>query len=200
MAVARWPQTATLLADGRVLITGSEVNSTESATAEVYDPATGTFSRTGSTHAHGCDPTATLLPDGRVLMAGGANPGEQGGDRWAIGLNDAIQMYDPVTGTFSLAGSMISTAGCHQSTTLLSNGRLLIVSDKASAELYDVATGRATQTGSMRAARSAATVTLLQDGRVLVTGGGIAQAEVYDPATGTFSTTGSMGSPLDVTP
>jgi hypothetical protein len=110
-------------------------------------------------------------------------------------------MYDPVAGTFSVAGSMISTVGCHQSTTLLSNGRLLIIGEgDASAELYDVATGRATPTGSMRAARSATTATLLQDGRVLVTGGGIAQAEVYDPANGTFSTTGSLGTPSETTP
>jgi len=74
LTTARVGHTATLLLDGRVLIVGGD----KTGTAELYDPATGTFSPTGNgTTGHGGGaswgdpPTAALLPDGRVLIAGG---------------------------------------------------------------------------------------------------------------------------------
>jgi hypothetical protein len=73
MANARWYYTAMLLADGRVLIAGGLGESTSGflASAELYDPKTGSFSPTGSMTTARAQPTATLLPDGRVLIAGG---------------------------------------------------------------------------------------------------------------------------------
>ena len=210
--------TATLLTDGRVLVTMGC-----STAAELYDPATGTFSPTGSLTATRGGETATLLQDGRVLITGGDNCG----DAEHAGIWASAELYDPATGTFSPTGSMGTPRACHTAT-LLADGRVLITGRHhgaeparlpcrscsprtrtaitaetvpnvlASAELYDPATGTFSPTGSMSVFRDRHTATLLQDGRVLVVGGGgegyasRTSAELYDPATGTFSRTGSM--------
>jgi galactose oxidase-like protein len=207
--------TATLLADGRVLV----VHPCESA-AELYDPATGTFGPTGSLVATRAGQTATLLQDGRVLLTGG--------DSCREGIWASAELYDPTTGTFSPTGSMSEPRQSHTAT-LLPNGRVLITGGTTgtsalallpivlasypgaitaatnaqvltSAELYDPATGTFSWTGSMNVPRVNHTATLLQDGRVLVVGAGdegydsVRSAELYDPATGRFSPTGSMKS------
>jgi hypothetical protein len=74
MSVPRMNHTATRLLDGRVLVTGgvSLTAGGQSLTeSEIYDPATGSFSMTGSLHVGRRRHTATLLPDGRVLVVGG---------------------------------------------------------------------------------------------------------------------------------
>jgi WD40 repeat protein len=185
--------TATLLVDGRVLITGGM-----DASAELYDPATGRFSFTGlmsSEHEYG---TATRLKDGRVLVAGGDD---------LSGLLATAELYDPATGKFSPTGSMASPRE-FDTATLLPDGRVLIVGGDgssaqaqptAAAELYDPASGKFSPTGSMMTPRAFHTATLLPDGQVLLAGGendsGFnSSAELYDPSSGTFSPTGSMSS------
>jgi hypothetical protein len=198
LAVARGLYAATRLADGRVLIAGGGPASyagagTFLASAELYDPKTGTFSPTGSMATSREDHTATLLPDGRVLIAGGNDVGDH-----AVG---SAELYNPKSGTFSPTGSMRTARGFHTAT-LLSDGRVLIVGGnagswsftgaiRASAEIYDPKAGTFTATGEMTDARTYHTATLLSDGRVLVTGGyghlaPLASAEIYDPKTGTF--------------
>ena len=220
----RESHTSTLLADGRVLITGGltgpaangsagvtlaafrlvETTANVLKTAEVYDPATGTFSTTGSMSSIRDQHTATLLDDGRVLVVGG------GGEGYAS--VSSADLYDPATGTFSKTGSM-KKGRWLQAATLLHDGRVLITGGRspndsvyASAEIFDPATGRFSSTGTMDDGRQQHTATLLQDGRVLVAGGYwsdgqnwrvLSSTEVYDPATGTFSPTGSMGAPRD---
>jgi hypothetical protein len=204
MAEPRGFGTATLLVDGRVLFAGGDPSTWDSnlpyfASAELYDPTSGTFSSTGSMAGTRDFQTATRLLDGRVLIVGGT-------DTYAHALTSA-ELFDPTTGTFSPTGSLAGPRGFHTATLLL-DGRVLIVggtSDSwtgaqflASAEIYDPATGEFTATGAMHIARGSHTATLLLNGRVLITGGtstgdpSFDSAELYDTGTGKFAATGSM--------
>jgi hypothetical protein len=152
-----------------------------------------------------------LLADGRVLFAGGATTllaKYQG--NYVPGADIVLasaELYDPITGQFSMTGSM-TTARDGPTAILLSDGRVLIAGGNAtpgngwkpiaSAELYNPMTGKFTATGTMTTARSGDTATLVPDGRVLIAGGFgsdgnvLASTELYDPQTGSFSPTGSM--------
>jgi len=196
LKTARFHHTATLLPDGRVLVVGGEQAHTPLASAELYDPATGTWSATGSLNTARDSHTATLLPSGKVLVAGGreTDPGPS--------LASA-ELYDPATGTWSPTGSL-NTARLYHTATLLPNGKVLVAGGgetdlySASAELYNPATGSWSPTGSFDTGRIFHTATLLANGKVLVTGGRdprlveLASADLYNPATGTWSATGSL--------
>ena len=74
MSTDRYYATATLLANGKVLIAGGYDNDFNPVySAELYDPASGTFSPTGSMSKARDDATATLLANGKVLIAGGGD-------------------------------------------------------------------------------------------------------------------------------
>jgi Tol biopolymer transport system component len=197
---------AVLLPDGKVLAMGGMNGTKALASAELYDPATGTWTATGSMVSHAgrgagwAHMTATLLRDGRVLVAGGVSG-------TVLNLASA-ELYDPGTGTWTATGSMLTPRADHTAT-LLSDGRVLVAGGQpmrpvASAELYDPATGTWTATGSMGTVRAEHAATLLSDGRVLVAGGefspepwsssNLSSAELYDPGTGTWAYARSMSS------
>jgi Kelch motif len=189
-----WPgQVATRLLDGRVLAIGGWTGGPGgcNCAAQLYDPATGSWTATGNMLGEGEAWAATLLASGKVLVAGG----------------DAgrAQLYDPATGSWTATGSMgVNRQGFTAS--LLPDGEVLaaggysVRSDDShlqltSAELYDPATGFWTATGDMLEA-GMGSATLLRNGKVLVMGGAdgpsLGSAELYDPATRTWSATGSM--------
>jgi hypothetical protein len=201
--------TATPLNNGQVLMAGGDayvwmVSGTQHfcfASAELYNPSTGTFSLTGSMHAQRCSYlapgfTATLLQNGKVLIAGGAN---------SNGLIPTAELYDPSSGAFSLTGSL-NTPRMGHAAILLPTGEVLIAGGAnsagnylASAELYNPSTGTFTPTGSMHTTREFFTATLLANGAVLAAGGQnsnlvfpyLSTAELYNPATTKWSTTGA---------
>jgi N-acetylneuraminic acid mutarotase len=166
MAVGRVAHTATLLANGKVLIVGGWVSSDPTATAELYDPAAKTFIATGSMASARAGHTATLLHDGRVLIAGGVdNPGSL-----PIGSN-TTEIYDPATGSFVSAGSMAVARRLHTATLLPDQKVLVIGGGSRLAEIYDPATNSFSPVGLTIQERSGHSATLLQNGHVVVIGG-----------------------------
>ena len=199
LAQARAWHTATLLRDGSVLVVGgtsAELSDVDGfvASAEVWDPLTGTFSPSGSlAEARGAYHTATILRDGRVLVVGG------------MGGEGSAEVWDPATGAFGSAGALAEARSGHTAT-LLSDGRVLVVGGGgvdgflASSEVWDPATGMFGSAGSLAEGRAMHTATLLRDGRVLIVGGEgnaeadplLASAEIWDPTTGMFAPAGSL--------
>ncbi len=113
--------TATLLPTGKVLVAGGG-DFAYDPTTELYDPALGTWSLTGSLNIGRYDATSTLLSNGTVLMTGGivAVPGAQQAEWQAT-----TELYDPATGTWSLAPSL-NTGRSNHTAVLLKNGTVLV--------------------------------------------------------------------------
>lgn len=108
--VARANQTATLLQNGLVLVVrgaaGSVINNSGVIT-ELYDPVAGTWSATGGLITDRTGHTATLLANRTVLVAGGI--GENGG----VVVLASAEIYDPIAGTWSATGSLITARTSH---------------------------------------------------------------------------------------
>jgi hypothetical protein len=204
MTVGRVDAAAAPLPDGRVLVAGGidPTDFTHTAvlrSAEIFDPATETFSPTGSMTIPREDAGAAPLPDGRVLVAGGK-------DEIHNSLQSA-EIFDPVTGTFAPTGDLTIARG-GPAAAPLPDGRVLVAGGDyersfephvslQSAEIFDPRTGSFAPTGSMTVPRAgAAAAAPLPNGGVLVAGGAgplpLTSAEIFDAATGKFTPTGNL--------
>jgi IPT/TIG domain/RTX calcium-binding nonapeptide repeat (4 copies)/Beta-propeller repeat/Galactose oxidase, central domain/Kelch motif len=202
LTVPRRDHVASSLGDGKVLLVGGQAPASSSplASAELYDPATNSFTATdppGIGRFGGA--TATRLASGAVLVAGGTVFGATGLQSTA----SSAEVYNPsATPRWSTAFPLVSGRDGHTAT-LLRNGKVLVAGGEpfgAPAELFDPATRRWAFAGLLRRAASGSTATLLSSdpvgygedpavcgtgcGRVLVVGGrdstsGSANSDLY---------------------
>ena len=214
-----------LLLDGRVLIIGGDIAQTPGeppgngtatySTAELFDPATGSFTPAGPMVGKGWAPTAIRLTDGRVLVLDGISVDDA---EASDPLLRTAEVYDPATDTFTATGEMAGHAG-GANMALLPDGRVLLVGgswpESNQAEIFDPATATFSRTDDLPSdglhpqerdhywPSVAAAAVSLPDGRILVPGrhcNEIGKDEgsaptisaIFDPATETFSATTPM--------
>jgi N-acetylneuraminic acid mutarotase len=175
---ARATHTATLLADGRVLVVGgegSDNNLTPLASAEIFDPATRTWSTAGFMSTNRQNHSATLLSSGKVLVAGGVPILSSS----SFIFLDSSEIYDPVTNTWGGSGTMSQVRAYHTAT-LLPDGRVVLVGGESqqgsvgwqrTIDIFDPKTQAWTAGTNMTASRVGHTADLLANGKVLVAGG-----------------------------
>ena len=205
---AVWASTSTVLRDGRILVVGGAagISSRDAvATADVFDPATGHWTRVTDMLQRRAYAMAVTLADGSVLVAGGARDSQP---------LDTAERYYPDAGTWVAAGRL-NLPRTQGSLTLLPDGRAMVTgggieggpgySGTASTEIFNPKTGRWTIAAPMAVARVRHTATLLNDGELLVAGGATtyhlangkvtAQAEIYNPKSNAWRAAASMSRP-----
>ena len=169
---------ATLLADGRVLITGGNVCTPKCGftdAAEIYDPASGRMASAGHMTQPRIFHTATLLANGRVLIAGGGYSGSS---------SDAAEIFDPASGRFTALAAKMTAGRDHHAAVRMPNGRVILGGgSSASAEVFNPATGtfRAAQGLLSFTTNEPPAAAVLPNGKVLFVHD--FAADIYDPAT-----------------
>jgi len=230
MKQTRTNYTTTLLTSGKVLVIGGSDPSTGGArsTAEIWDPATDTWTLVKSMSAARASHSAALLKDGRVLAAHGAStPSAEiyapGTDTWtvaaapaslafgasAIVLSDGtvwteVGRYDPSGDKWTAvaSSSVPHWAFLPLGTKIAAFG----ASDATKGlEIYDPATNTWTFGAGMGAARVAVTGVLAPSGKLLAFGGTdltsyFSTAEAYDPSSGTWSAIAPMSAQCTTRP
>jgi hypothetical protein len=178
-----------LLVDGKVLVSGGGYPDGV-ASSELYDPASKTWSLTGSMLTPRKDHALVRLQDGKVLATGGRTL-----------LNGtpltSAEIFNPASGTWSATGSM-GTGRFDHAAILLADGKVLVVGggetagSRLSAEIFNPATGTwAAVASSLTAERTVPSLLLLPSGDVLVLGGQL-QIERFNAAGQTFSVPASF--------
>jgi MYXO-CTERM domain-containing protein len=186
-----------LLKNGSVLAAGGETVASAGAnvmatnTAELYDPASSTWSHTGNTmKAARTRHLGVLLADGRVLVAGGAS--DPNNSQTAL---SSAEIYDPSMNSWIAAHAMITPRTEIHDAAVLLGGVVLVAggenqgSPVTASETYDPAAGAWTTTADLKKARSRASAVVLSNGKVLMAGGGTYSSELYDPSSLSWTTT-----------
>ena len=195
---------------GKVLVAGGQPGgtSTELASAELFDPATGQWTATGPLATARRGHTVTMLRDGTVLAVGGRSDATIVPDSNPDPTLSSAERYDPGTGTWAAAGNTIIRRYRHTAT-LMSDGRVLVVGGldfvnpaRRSAEIYDPLSQADPWPGTpvtpaMAEGRASHTATPFPDGSLLVVGGrgqdlDRRTTERYRPASG-WSYDASLG-------
>lgn len=192
MSVPRVSHSATLLADGRVLVTGGWTGQQTTAGSEIYDPAEEVWVAAADMTEARASHIAVSLGDGRVLIVGGGDG--------RLGNLATAEVFEPAAGAFSAVGPMQSN---HYLATRLADGRVLVTGGQdatgellRTAEIFDPATDEFRATGDMTVGRVKHAAALLADGKVLIIGGSDSRGyrerfdstEIYDPETEEFVT------------
>ncbi|MFJ8628868.1 DUF6603 domain-containing protein [Kitasatospora sp. NPDC093550] len=213
MRTPRYGHSVTLLASRHVLVAGGTGTRGQEpvalAAAELFDPATGTWSAVKPMTDARTGHQAVALRNGSVLVVGGTVSTGRGPAALAY-----CELYDPGTDTWTPTGSLTTARAGHQAT-LLPDGRVLVTGGDAptgrprgryraaglaGAELYDPTTGQWTPAAAMPGGRSRHRAVLLSTGKVLVLGGagapgdhaGFRSTVTYDPAADTWSPSGGL--------
>jgi hypothetical protein len=190
----RYNHQAILLYTGKVLIVGGVGSGTPNfvlKSAELYDPATGTFTVTGDMKTARNSPLLITLPNGKILVSNGHDSATA-----SVGTPvQTMEIYDPATGEFTEAGNTL-VARYGNRVTRLDNGKTIFVGGQTtadppvvttSAEVYNHVTKTFSYTDDLLAGRRNFAQWSLPNGRVLVAGGYntsgavISSAELYTP-------------------
>ena len=205
MTSGRFGHTATLLTSGtesgEILITGGANNfftpSGVLNTAELFNPASNTFSCVGSVSSSPplCNQSLNTGRYGHYALV--LTTGPNAGDVLIAGGSDAngapiasAELYDPTAGTFSCIGgstlgacnSVMSAGRAGASATMLNDGRILFAggisgatatgyTSIGSAEIYDPVQNKFIATGNLLTARAGHSAVLLNNGDVMMIGG-----------------------------
>ena len=189
MSAGRLQHTATLLANGKVLVAGGYDDFGALSSVELYDPSTGTWSKGTPMLTARAEHSATLLPDGSLLVTGGYDDN--------YNTLASAERYNPATDSWTAVAPPFGTRAGHTAT-LLTDGMILVAGgtdngqNTTRAELYDPTLNIWKSAASMSSNRCYHTSTLLQDGTVLVIGGydvdwnPLSSAELYNPTDNTW--------------
>lgn len=200
LQTARYGIDALTLDNGKALFAGGSSAYSSTAvlsSAELYDPATGTFDYTANTlsvarHSYGITP----LADGRVLLSGGSS---NGSDLSGSGVT-AVDIYDPVSNSFTPVAPLNQGRALHAQVSL-GDGRVVVIGgNRMTAEIYDpVSDSWTLAAGTLPHTLKDMKAFELYDGRVFVAGGqrvdnGATQDATwyFDPGTGQFEAGPSM--------
>lgn len=182
------------LPDGRIAAFGGHINGfVKSNTADIYNPATNTFSQL-TMQDYRDNAGIAVLPNGKILLAGGMS------DNAGIGQLSTTEIFDPQTNTFTAGPNMSYIRTMTQAATLKS-GKVLITGcwyytkGAQIADVFDPVANTMTTTGPVVQNRAFPVVVPLEDGNALVFGGVDSYGgstypeavEKFDASTKTFS-------------
>jgi hypothetical protein len=171
LTVPRESHVGVRLLDGRVLVVGGHegrrADITLYTSAEIYDPAAGTFRLAAEMGMRRHKHDAIVLADGRVLVTGGAD------ERDSEGVYRSTELFDPKSMTFSPGPELRLPRYKHQgSSLLLPNGQVLLAGGAPQAEIFDpAARAFAIVPGEPRMAGQFSAAAPLPGGGALITGG-----------------------------